>query len=357
MSRINLKVLINATPWYEVPPKTYGGIESFCGNLARGLSLLGCEVTTVSPGQLNLENLKPSLRHRRSLDAPATKQFGEIEPELEHLLALREAIKDHDYDVIHDNTIFGSNIGLAAGIPTILTIHRIIQGDYRRIYERLANDLSLVAISRRQRELAPNIHVSRIIHHGIDTDYYLPTSTPTRDYLLFLGSMNYHKGAHHAIEVAKKLKFKLVIAAKCEQQHEIDYFTKYIHPKLSKDIVFLGEVGGAQKVSLLQNAFALIFPALWEESFGLVMTEALACDTPVVGYKIGAAPEIIRHGSTGFLAHDLDSLTQAVTRVPALPKHLCRQSAIQEFDYRLMAKKYLDLCHDIIYCQKSEDTA
>ena len=124
---------------------------------------------------------------------------------------------------------------------------------------------------------------------------------PGGDYLVFLGRMSPDKGAHRALAVALEMELPLKIAAKCREPLEIRYFDEFIRPHLGGSIEYVGEVGHADKVELLMGARALISPIDWEEPFGLMMIEAMACGTPVISTRRGAVPEIVEHGRTGVI--------------------------------------------------------
>lgn len=106
------------------------------------------------------------------------------------------------------------------------------------------------------------------------------------------------------------------------------------------------------KIALLQNASALIFPSLWHEAFGLVMIEALACGTPVVAYDKGAAREILVENRTGFLATNISDLEHKVKEIDRLDREFCRHSAVENFDYRIMAKAYYEIVQAVIQSKR-----
>ena len=339
-----LKVLIVSTPWYPIPPVAYGGIEAFCWMLARGLADLGCEVTVLAPGAVH--QMDPHIRMVQSLAQPATQYMSSVAPEIEHLAALVSLLEHDSFDIISDHSLFGTQVAVAKGLPTVGTAHRIMVGEFLGVYERISRQVPLVAISSRQATIAPSVEIHGVIHHCIDTQYYRPVDRPKRDFLLFLGSMNHHKGVHIAIDVAIALKQNLVIAAKCHQADEIAYFKSQAEPRLKDSIQFMGEIGGNKKLSLLQNASALIFPALWEESFGLVTIEALSCDTPVIAFDTGAAQEIIEDSKTGFIVSNVHQMIDAIRNLDAISVGACRASAVSKFDYRQMSLKYLEVFNE-----------
>ena len=303
--------------------------------LARGLADLGCEITVLAPGPVH--QMDPRIRIVQSLAQPATQYMGSVAPEIEHLATLVALLEHDSFDIISDHSLFGSQVAVAQGLATVATAHRIMVGEFLGVYERISRQVPLVAVSNRQAIIAPTVEVHSVIRHGIDTQYNRPADRPSRDFLLFLGSMNHHKGVHITIDIAIALKKDLIIAAKCHQPHEKAYFKSEVEPRLRDGIQFVGEVGGSKKLSLLQNASSLILLALWEESFGSVTIGALSCDTPVNTFGIGAAQEIIEDSKTGFIVSNVHQMTDAIS-VGA-----CRASAVSKFDYRQMSLKYLEV--------------
>ena len=148
------KVLIVSTPWYPTPPPAYGGIESVCWNLSRGLADLGCDVTLFGAGQSALDH--QGVRRVNSFDVATSNKMGSIAPEVEHQSALIDLLRNESYGLISDHSLFGAMIGLAADVPTVATAHRIIAGEFEGAYQRLSEQLPLVAISHRQARIAPD---------------------------------------------------------------------------------------------------------------------------------------------------------------------------------------------------------
>src|SRR6478736_9934761 len=116
--------------------------------------------------------------------------------------------------------------------------------------------------------------------------------------------MNHEKGAHRAVAVAMELGLPLKLAGKVREEKEKEYFAEFIEPHLGNGIEYLGEVNHGTKVELLQNARVTLFPIEWEEPFGLVMIESMACGTPVIATRWGAVPEVIEEDSRGGIVVD-----------------------------------------------------
>ena len=338
-----MKVLIVSTPWYPSPPIAYGGIELVTWNLARGLAGLGCDVTLFAPpGEVESD---ARIRRVRCVAGDLADPHPSVEPD--HLAGLSALLDRASFDVVSDHTVAGATTAIQAGVPCAVTAHRELTGERRAVYGRLATEAALVATSRRQAAAAAGMPVARVIPHGVDTDRLRPVETPSRDYLLFLGSMNENKGADLAVEVARISGRRLVIAAKCSEPGEIEYFESRIRPELDEQVSFVGEVGGEAKRAIIANAAALLFTTRWDEAFGLVVAEALSCGTPVVAFEVGAATEAIDHGRSGYLVRTAAEMAAAVAELGSLSPEHGRAVARLRYDYRVMARSYLELFQEI----------
>jgi glycosyltransferase involved in cell wall biosynthesis len=168
-----------------------------------------------------------------------------------------------------------------------------------------------------------------------------PYREDKEDWTLFLGRMSPDKGAPQAIEAARAAGTRLRIAAKCVEPDEQAYFAAEVEPLLGPDVEWLGEVGGDDKLDLLSRARCLLFPIQWDEPFGLVMIESLACGTPVVAISRGSVPEVLEHGRTGLLAQDEAELPGLLRELGSIAPADCRAAAEQRFDIPRMAADYV----------------
>ncbi|MGH9093318.1 MAG: glycosyltransferase, partial [Acidimicrobiales bacterium] len=240
----------------------------------------------------------------------------------------------------------GGTGGAPAGPPVVTTVHGPLDQDLVALYEALGTHVPIVCISAAQHRAAPHIPVARVIHHGVDADLF-PVGDGAGDadgpYCLFLGRMAPDKGAHRAVAVARAAGMRLLMAAKMREPWEVRYFTEMVEPVLGPDAVYLGEVPHARKLELLGGAAALLFPIRWNEPFGLVMLEAMACGTPVLAFPEGAAPEVVEHGRTGFLCGDEDEMAAALGRVGEIDRADCRAAVEGYFSTGRMVADHLDL--------------
>ncbi|NMH93707.1 glycosyltransferase family 4 protein [Pseudonocardia bannensis] len=330
-----------APPWVAVPPPAYGGTESVVDQLARGLTSAGHRVTLFATG----DSTAPVPTAYALVEA-AGDRMGLAEIELRHVMHGYEALAG--CDVVHDHTLVGPAWALAAGHDRVVTTcHGPLEGDLRHIYRCYGKRLPVVAISNDQAARAPDITVDRVIHHGIDPEQF-PVGQGEGGYLLFLGRMTPEKGAREAVHIARAAGRPLLIAAKMREPAERAYFTEQVEPLLGGDVVYVGEPAIRHKLELLGAATALLNPIRWPEPFGLVMVEALACGTPVVTCPIGAAPEIVTDGTTGFLRMDIGALVAAVHRIDEIDRAVCRETVTQRFSTSRMVADHLDLYLDAV---------
>jgi glycosyltransferase involved in cell wall biosynthesis len=324
-----------------VPPPAYGGTEAVVSELARGLVAAGHDVVLYATG----DSTAP-VPIVYGLAAGAWDRVGDSVVELPHVMHGYEALAG--CDVVHDHTLLGPAWALACGHERVVTTcHGPLDGELRAIYRRYGKRLPVIAISRNQAASAPEIAVDRVIHHGIDPDRY-PVGRGDGGYLLFLGRMTPDKGVREAVSAARAAGRRLVIAAKAREAAEQQYFTEQIEPLLDDGVHFVGEVTGQIKLALMGGASALLNPIQWAEPFGLVMIEAMACGTPVVGCPNGAAPEIVDHGRTGFLCSESAALVDAIEQVHNLNRAACRAAVIERFSTARMVADHLAAYRDVL---------
>jgi glycosyltransferase involved in cell wall biosynthesis len=337
-----MRIALLAPPWVPVPPPLYGGTELVIDRLARGFQDAGHEVILYT----TRDSTCP-VTTEWTLEHSEGNRIGATVPELAHILEAYARLDELDVDIIHDHTMFGP--AYARAFPqrkVVTTIHGPLDGELAPIYARLGRHVALIAISHAQRRSAPEINVSRVIHHGIDAAEF-PVGKGDGGYFLFLGRMAPEKGAHRATEAAFKAGVPLLMAAKMREEAEFEYFDKFVHPYLNHDIQYLGEVPHEQKLELLAGARGLLNPIRWNEPFGLVMIEALACGTPVLSFPEGAAREIVQDGLTGFLCHDVPDMADAIGRVERIDRTACRAAVEGYFSTERMVAEHLQLFEEL----------
>jgi glycosyltransferase involved in cell wall biosynthesis len=337
-----LHVAVIAPPWMELPPTGYGGIEAMCADLVAALLRGGHRVTLVGAGHNGT-----GATFVRTYDRPQGERLGQAVPEVVHAAALPAILSDLDVDVVHDHTFAGPLLAAAHGLPTVVTAHGPVGGEIGGYYRNISRWVHLVAISDAQRTCAPDIPWCGTVHNALEPAAY-SMSTHKEEYALFLGRMCPEKGVVTAIRTARAAGVPLVIAAKCREAAERRYFDEVVAPLLGEDTRWVGEVGGAAKSDLLGRARCLLFPIDWEEPFGMVMIEAMACGTPVVATARGSVSEIVRHGKTGFVCADERALVAAVRAARAIDPARCRAEVEARFSVDRMAAGYASIYRQVV---------
>jgi glycosyltransferase involved in cell wall biosynthesis len=324
-------ICVIAPPWLPVPAPAYGGTEAVLDQLVRGLERAGHHVLLVAHPDSTCPVDRASV-----VPAADAEPMGRIPIELEHVIGAYELARDAD--VIHDHTLTGPfHAAQAGGPPVVTTNHGPFDRTLSAVYRSIADRVGVVAISHSQASTAA-LPLAGVIHHGVDLAEF-PFGRGG-DYAVFLGRRAPEKGAHRAIAAARAAGMPLFLAAKMREAGEIAYFEEFVRPHLGPDVVYLGELDWAAKTTLLAGACALVNPIRWPEPFGMVMLEALACGTPVVGFDAGAAPEIVEHGRSGYLVRTGAELADALARVDRIDRADCRARA-RQFSVERMVNAYL----------------
>lgn len=335
-----MRIGLVAGPWIPVPPPAYGGIERVVDSLARGFAAAGHDVVLAAPSDSTSPvRLVPGMR-------PAVAdELGYTISELSHVARAYQGLGG--VDIIHDHTLAGPlYLHRPRHVPVATTIHGPLNPEAVDIYRAMARDSAIIAISRDQASHAPDVPVTRVIHHGMDVAS-VPVGSGSGGYLCFVGRSSPDKGLLEAILLARRAGMPLRIAVKMRQPDEVGYFREVIEPMLGPDEDFVGEVDDATKYALMGEALAFLNPIRWSEPFGLVMIEALATGTPVIGTRIGSAPEIVEHGRTGFLG-ETEDLAEFVPAAAGLSRALCRSAAEQRFSEDRMVNEHLQLFSELL---------
>ena len=339
-----MKIAQVAPLWESVPPKLYGGTERIVSYITEELVRMGHEVTLFASGDSDtaarLEAVCPqALRLNTGI-------FNRDAPML--MLQERSLGAEGDFDVIHSHLDFlGFPLARRNPRPVVTTLHgRLDLPELQPVFREFA-DMPLVSISDAQRRPLPWANWEATIHHGLPAHLYTYHSQH-QGYLAFLGRISPEKRPDHAIEVAKRTGLPLRIAAKVDPA-DLQYYRSEIEPLLDHPLIeFIGEISDAEKNDFVGNALALVCPYDWPEPFGLVLIEALACGTPVLAYRRGSIPEIIEHGTTGFVSENLTEMVAAVERIGQIDRQRCRASFDQRFTADRMARDYVALYERII---------
>jgi glycosyltransferase involved in cell wall biosynthesis len=340
-----LRIAVLSPVWFPVPPSGYGGIEWIVALLADGLAEAGHDVTLFASGD---SKTKAKL-HYVYEEAPS-QWIGRSHWELNHNLACYTNAAE--FDVINDHTgMSGLVMSGLVDTPVVHTVHGPLDGDPGVMYEQLAGlvpNLHLISLSLNQRRPKPELPWLATCPNALELSVY-PCKPHTGDYLLFLGRMSPDKGCHRAIAVAMDLELPLKIAGKRQEPKEREYFEEFVEPHLGiHGIEYLGEVSHGTKVELLQDARATLFPIDWEEPFGLVMIESMACGTPVIATNRGAVPEVIEQGRSGIIVENYREMSEALSAADALDPLECRRYVEERFSPERMVADYVAAYRDAV---------
>ncbi len=336
-----MKIALVAPPFIPVPPKRYGGTELFIAELAKGLQGQGVDVTLYANGESTLD--VPTRWLYPEAEWPLQ---GEAEASLKSLAHSAWAIQEaaQDSDIIHVNGAPGLCFSRFTSVPFVCTIHHAYEPPYTDYYDQFP-EVSYVTISSfQQRKL--RMPRMRTIHHGIDLSLY-PVRERKEPYLSFLGRIAPAKGTHLAIEIAKKAGLPLKIGGEIQPVYK-SYWETMVKPHVDgKWIEYVGEVGLEEKNELLGNSQAMLFPVQWDEPFGLVMIEAMACGTPVLAMPGGSVEEVVREGVSGCVRSSVDELALCARDLRLSPR-LVRSCMEESFPVERMTRDYIHLYSEIL---------
>jgi len=331
-----------------VPPIKYGGAEKIiyflCEKLrekGHNVYLFGTENSKVSC--YNIPILKKGLWE--------TKPKDFIPYYMYQMAVIAKKTKELKLDVLHDHL---GPIALAlygqANVPIIHTLHTPFKNIDRPWAYRKLNS-KLVSISFAQRKPAPNLNYVANIYNGIDVNNY-PFNQRPKNYFLWVGELSPRKGIYEVIKIARKAKIKLILVGRIPPPQQTDdfmFFEKYIKKELNKNgIKYEGEKTPRELKKYYKNARGFLFPLQWEEPFGLTMIESMICGTPVIAFKRGSVPEVVKQGKTGFVVKpflesrrsNLVGFIEAIKKIDKIKRKDCRKWVEKKFTIGKMVDDY-----------------
>lgn len=338
MKNQSLKIAITTDPEIPVPPVYYGGIERMVYMLAQEYILAGHEVTVFAHPDSKIDG--------KLVPYPGKKSRGILNT-LKNMSLITQKVHIGNFDILHSfSRLAYSAFLLPCSIPKIMSYQRRATKSQIVKAQKLAKKGSLIftGCSNHITQQISSYAQAHTIYNGFQSTKFEYNEHITDDApLVFLGRIEPIKGAHHAIEIARKANKKLIIAGNIPLKYQ-EYFNNRISPFINnRQISYIGAVNDEQKSHLLKQALAFLMPIEWDEPFGIVMVEAMACGTPVIAFPKGAVPEIVEDGVTGYMVNNVEEAVEKVAKIHLLDRRIVRQEALNRFDSKVIAKNYLDL--------------
>ncbi|HEX8560545.1 MAG TPA: glycosyltransferase family 4 protein [Pyrinomonadaceae bacterium] len=349
-----MKIAQISTCWRRTSPDGLSGVENVVSALTEQLVALGHDVTLYATGD---SRTSAALWSR----FPTAQKFEGWADEIEHVGAAYRHIAEGGFDVIHNHNFGLSLVSLyLSEVPCLTTIHNTPVQVWTMLQNIVARRHRFVSVSDAQRAFDQKPNWVATVHNGINVEDF-PFGGEKDDYLLFVGRMNEAKGAHLAVQAALASGRRLKLAGPLEipvGQTSSQYFDEQIAPFVDgKTIEYVGEIGFEQKTELYRRAAALLFPIQLDEPFGMVLIEAMACGTPVIAFRRGAAAEIVRHGEVGFLVGSIEEFLQALQSVGQISPEACRRYVEENFGSRLMAERYVKVYEALLESREARGAA
>jgi glycosyltransferase involved in cell wall biosynthesis len=319
---MSIRIAVLSPVSWRTPPRHYGPWESVVSLLTEELVRLGLDVTLFATGDSRTSGKLISVCPR------SYSEDRSVDPKVAECLHISEVFeRSADFDLIHNHFDFlPLTYSRLVQTPVVTTIHGFSSPSIIPVYRKYNHRSHYVAIS--ESDKSPELDYIATVHHGIDVAHF-PFVGTNGDYLLFFGRIHPDKGVHEAIQVAQRAGIKLVIAGIIQDQ---DYYATQVEPHIDGATVeYLGSVGPERRAGVLGGAMALLHLINFDEPFGLSLVESMACGTPVIAFGRGSMPEIIRHGTTGYIVHDIDAATNAVATIGSIDRSVCRQDVERRF--------------------------
>jgi glycosyltransferase involved in cell wall biosynthesis len=338
--------IAQVAPLFEaVPPKLYGGTERVVHWLTEALVDLGHDVTLFASGDSQTSaRLEPVWPQALRL-APVRDWVAPCIHQVEYV-----AQRAHAFDVLHFHIDYWPNSTFSRmGLPFVTTLHgRLDLPEYGAAFGSFPN-VPVVSISNNQRLPIPELNWAATIHHGMPVGLLRPApSKAAAPYLAFLGRVAPEKRVDCAIAIAGAAGMNLKIAAKIDIADQKYFDADIRHLFALPHVDYIGEINDAQKTGFLSDAAALLLPIDWEEPFGLVMIEAMACGCPVIAFRRGSVPEVIEDGVTGFIVDDVAGAIAACGKLHTLDRRRVRARFEERFSSRRMAQDYVAVYEKLI---------
>ena len=346
MKKNKLRIAQIAPLWFPIPPKKYGGIERIISFLTEELVKRGHDVTLFASGDSKTKAKLVSVT-KRGLISQGIPWHDYTWTGLNTSIVFEMVNK---FDIVHSHWgFFSVFFQKFVKTPVLYTFHNIPRfNDHRwKILDYYKKDLNVVFVSQSEKRNSPiEFKKSWVVYNGIDISQFKFNPKP-KDHFVWIGRVSPEKGIENAIKVAERTGINLLLAGQIQEMRK-DYFEKTIKPHLSKQIKYIGELTTEKLSNFYGQAKACLYPIEWEEPFGLIMAESMACGTPVIVFNRGSAREVIKDEKTGFVVENINEMIKAIKKIDKINRMACHQRVEKYFTYQRMVDDYEKIYYEIL---------
>ncbi|HKM45400.1 MAG TPA: glycosyltransferase family 4 protein [Dysgonamonadaceae bacterium] len=334
-----MKIALLAPIAWRTPPLKYGPWEQVASNIAEGMVKKGVDVTLFATGNSQTSG---KLEY---ISKTAYAEDNSIDPKVWECLHISNVMeRASEFDIIHNNFDFlPLTYSRLIKTPMITTIHGFSSQQIIPVYKKYNNNNHYVSISDSDR--SPELDYIATVYNGIDPKDFTFNNNPN-DYLLFFGRIHPEKGTYESIQIAKKSNRRLIISGLIQDDA---YFEEKVKPFINnEDIIYVGNSGPIERDKLLGEASALLHPISFDEPFGLSVAEAMLCGTPVIAFKRGSMPELIKDKQTGYLVNSVEEAVNAVDDINSINRKYCNEWALSNFSLEKMVDSYYNVYKQVL---------
>lgn len=342
-----MKIAQVAPLWFRIPPRKYGGAEMSIYLLTEALVKRGHEVTLFASG-----NSVTSAKLEAVVNKPLRESFIDWSDPHYTTLNIYRVIKNHyKFDVINfhltsEPDYYSFPMSDLASTKTFFTLRVPLPKAKTTLskYQLFKNfsHLNFISLSKAQQKSRLRLNWVANIGNAVDIHTCRYNSRPN-DYFIWVGNVRQEKGTHLAIKAAKKARVRLLLIGPVDKSKQdfYQYWQTKVKPLIdNRQIVYLGECTRAKTINVMRKARGLLMPIQWEEPFGRVIIEALATGTPVIAFRRGSVPEIIKNGLNGFIVNDVNGIVKAIKKIDQVNRIDCRLYARDNFSPEIIVRKY-----------------
>lgn len=328
-----------------VPKGASGAPETIVHNITEELVDRGHDVTLFASGDSQTSARLASVREEATIMSVGQGLHYEYEPIL--ISETYQQAAQGKFDIIHTHyETLSAHFAPFVSTPTVQTIHAPLKNFVKDVLTHYKHTQYYISISNSQRQGLPDLQYAATAYNGLDVSA-IPWQSSKEDYLVHVGRIHEDKGTLEAIQVAKATNHRLFFFGAIDPKS--DYWSKHIEPEVDgQQIVYGGMISRQELFKYIAGAKAFIFPLQWEEPFGLVLIEAMACGTPVIALRRGAVPEVVVDGKTGFIVDNLENMGSVLNKVNEIDSQTCREHVENNFSISKMVDSYEQAYYNIL---------